>query len=1178
MPGLAPLKTRRPSAHLRCPETAAELEYVSVGCNRSVHGADWNHEDAPGGGLVAYGAHMAVAVYDPTGARVLRTLPGHDAPVTVVRWIPDSHAPGRWLVSGDADGVVILWHRTDDPSHPPAAGSVADGDIRVGDGRAGRRLDPESHRWRAVAKRKAHDGPVLDARAEHTFAQGEPNSVRLLVTASQDCLVRLWRLDIDLAPAPAPASATTDVAADGEAAPARAPLAARGALRFPLKRLPLSAALARLPGTDRLVLAVGGADGGVRLFLCDTSEITSDSDEDDDARGGDERAIKGVADALGSEGASEVAADAPGTGVVVEACATLAGHADWVRDLAFTADDAPSRAEGGGYPGLLLASGSQDRTARVWRVRVASASAADDGTTGDEGTRVPAFARLARPPPPPSAALGGAARVSAVLEALLQGHEDWVMSVAWRPAAAGLESDGVALLTASADRSLIHWTPAEAPRGGAAAVQSESTRVWMASQSVGDAASSCLGFYGAMFDASARRVLAHAHGGALHAWRRAGPGAASDARWAPAPASAGHAGDVTCLSWDAAGRFLLSGSADLTARAHAAWESRADEDDPRDPRDAPTAGWCEIARPQIHGHALTCVAALPPPGARPSAGRAEAKLAAGGSTTFVSGADEKTLRVFDAPGTFLGTLARSLPLADRAGRAALEAARARASDASGGAELPQLGLSNKALRAPEAAATPGPDASSVRLETSRRSARRGDSDGSAESVAELMAAQQGGAGANGDGTSADTFGSVTPAVLSRPPAEEALASATLWPEARKLYGHGDDVSCVAAHPDGVLVASACEARSESASAIWVWDASKDWRPLGKLAGATRTVVALHFASPAPASRGATPAGAAGSPGSFGAGAGDGSSASASSPPERSALLAASRDRHISIYVPSLTSVADGTGEGAWGSGWTLATRVKAHAKALYDAKWAPVGRHVFATAGRDKRAKVWRADRGSTATADESIAPFSCAATAVSFAPRRLGGKLILAVGLEDGGVRLLAGDPRLKPTRAPCGAGAPGGSGGPGPGSGPNWTVMCSVGARDAHTGAVRALAWRPWLANGPDSRAVDDADGDAASAAEAESRSGSPAVSVSGVSLGDPEDRDDEADGPMTLASCGADHAVRLFTVRRTGGSGAPKPTPSPQGRLAKEDSTSGPGAFFGSARARRDARDGE
>ena len=1297
MPGLAPLKTRRPSAHLRRPETAAELEYVSVGCNRSVHGLDWNHEDAPGGGLVAYGAHTAVAVYDPAGARVLRTLPGHDAPVTVVRWIPDAHAPGRWLVSGDAAGAVILWHRTDNPARSPDAGSVADADGRAA------RLDPESHRWRVVARRKAHDGPVLDARAEHTFAQGEPTSSRLLVTASQDCLVRLWRLD--LAPAPAPAPASADADADAAAAPpAWTPLAARGRLRFPLKRLPLSAALARLPGTDRLVLAVGGADGGVRLSLCDTSGI------DDESR---EKKGETAEAAETAEPAEPEAADDE-TGVVVEPCATLAGHTDWVRDLAFTPfeeSDASVSFEDSGKGGLLLASASQDRTARIWRVRVAPV---DDERGDDDEARVPAYARLARPPAPPSASLGGTARVSAALEALLQGHEDWVMSVAWRPLfGPGPEetkprADSVALLTASADRSLIHWTPEEETRRETALDgdsaknerENETTRVWMASQSVGDAASSCLGFYGAVFDKTARRVLAHAHGGALHAWRRSGGGGGDGdiSRWVPAPASAGHAGDATCLSWDHAGRFLLSGSADLTTRLHASWESRVDEDQLlalRDVRKAvavsletPTAGWREIARPQIHGHAVRCVAALPPRGSgsgmlsdknKNAKEKTDAKTVAGGSTAFVSGADEKTLRVFDAPGTFLGTLARSLPRSDRAGRKALEAARARAADASGGAELPQLGLSNKALRAPEPAAThqenagdsPAADAASAaadakndgnnggfsfasfagehgfgvdpdptnsllppesapkpspsrrrrdgviegerrqdvlmmtperpdepaepagddRTQKTTRDAARTRGDAAAKSasgaprakndvsdpanvsdspsIATLMAATQGDAHASGDGAYADTFGSVTPAILSRPPAEEALASATLWPEARKLYGHGDDVSCVAAHPAGTLVASACEARSESAASIWVWDASRDWRPLGKLPGATLTVVALHFASPArgSASAAATPA-AGGSPGFFG---GDGalSASSVPSAPERSALLAASRDRHISIYVPSLSSVADGTGAGAWGTGWTLATRVKAHAKALYDAKWAPVGHDAFATAARDKRVKVWRVDEQSGATADESIAPFACAATAVAFAPRRVRGKLILAVGLEDGGVRLLAGDPRFGPSSARRGGGAPDRL------AGSNWTVTCSVAAQDAHAGAVRALAWRPWPAAGEE-RAGDGADG-ADSDAESDSQSGSPVFSFFGLSLGDPEEDDDEADGPMTLASCGADNAVRLFSVRRAGGSGMLSrgtPTqqhgggPSPLGKQTKEDSTGGVGAFFGFA----------
>jgi len=54
---------------------SVELEYVSVGCNRSVHAADWCRAGGPAGGLLAYGAHHTVALYDPAAARVLRTLP-----------------------------------------------------------------------------------------------------------------------------------------------------------------------------------------------------------------------------------------------------------------------------------------------------------------------------------------------------------------------------------------------------------------------------------------------------------------------------------------------------------------------------------------------------------------------------------------------------------------------------------------------------------------------------------------------------------------------------------------------------------------------------------------------------------------------------------------------------------------------------------------------------------------------------------------------------------------------------------------------------------------------------------------------------------------------------------------------------------------------------------------------
>ena len=425
-PGLSPLRTRQPSVHLRRPEATAELAYVSVGCNRSVHGVDWNHESGAGGGFVAYGAHKAVAVYDPNGARVVRTLPGHDAPVTVVRWIPDSESPGRWLVSGDADGVVILWHRVDTPwgGNTPKAGGV-------------RGVDPESHKWQVVAKQKAHGAPVLDARAEETVAGGKRTGVRLLVTASQDCCVKLWRLD--LAPAPAPATgsisdanAAADAGPDADAPKPTGPafLTQCGGLTFPLKRLPMSAALILVPHTDRVLLAVGGADGGVRLFLFGTDAI-------------DARAARG--------------AESGEKKVTLEPCGSLAGHADWVRDLAFAVDfgdlvarkgsdeqgntDAERDMDTEKNPiGLLLASASQDRTARVWRLRVANVVETSAAAVDEEAP--PAFAALAAPPAPPCTSLGGTARIASVLEALLQGHEDWVMSVAWRPRQVGARGDG----------------------------------------------------------------------------------------------------------------------------------------------------------------------------------------------------------------------------------------------------------------------------------------------------------------------------------------------------------------------------------------------------------------------------------------------------------------------------------------------------------------------------------------------------------------------------------------------------------------------------------------------------------------------------------------------------------------------------------------------------------------
>lgn len=67
-----------------------------------------------------------------------------------------------------------------------------------------------------------------------------------------------------------------------------------------------------------------------------------------------------------------------------------------------------------------------------------------------------------------------------------------------------------------------------------------------------------------------------------------------------------------------------------TTRLYACWE-RPDVSSP---------SWHEIARPQVHGHDLNCLAVVKGPG----------------NQRYVSGADEKVARVFEAPGAFLDSL------------------------------------------------------------------------------------------------------------------------------------------------------------------------------------------------------------------------------------------------------------------------------------------------------------------------------------------------------------------------------------------------------------------------------------------------------------------------------------------------------------------------------------------
>ena len=85
-----------------------------------------------------------------------------------------------------------------------------------------------------------------------------------------------------------------------------------------------------------------------------------------------------------------------------------------------------------------------------------------------------------------------------------------------------------------------------------------------------------------------------------------------------------------------------------------------------------------------------------------------------------------------------------------------------------------------------------------------------------------------------------------PSVAAGPPLEEHLAQSTLWPEVHKLYGHGNDVYCLAASHDGRYVASACVAKSTATAELWFW-AVGSWKGVAQVQAHTLTATSMAWA-------------------------------------------------------------------------------------------------------------------------------------------------------------------------------------------------------------------------------------------------------------------------------------------------------------------------------------------
>ena len=413
-----------------------------------------------------------------------------------------------------------------------------------------------------------------------------------------------------------------------------------------------------------------------------------------------------------------------------------------VRSLAITAENGKEDSD------LLLASASQDKYIRLWRIRHDKTSI----TNGDT-TKRNFMSSLSN-----KAHRLQASGTSCLLtfEALLLGHEDWIYTVQWHAT-----GDKLQLLSASADNSLAIWEA------------EESSGIWLCNTRLGEISSqkgsttatgSAGGFWIGLWSPDGENVVSLGRTGSWRLWNHD----RGSERWIQGLGVSGHVGSITSIAWANDGAFLLSTGSDQTTRLHAAWKH---ED---------RSTWHEFARPQIHGYDLNCIDTI-------------------GTTRFISGADEKSLRVFDEPKATAELLQRLCGISTPSDHALPDAAN-----------IPALGLSNKAVEA-------------------------NDTGGSL----------------NGEANEQDTprrppIGAATILDLQHPPLEDHLARHTLWPEKEKLYGHGYEISAVATSHDGKVIATACRASSVDHAVIRLYETS-DWREIKPaLTSHSLTVTCLRF--------------------------------------------------------------------------------------------------------------------------------------------------------------------------------------------------------------------------------------------------------------------------------------------------------------------------------------------
>lgn len=237
---------------------------------------------------------------------------------------------------------------------------------------------------------------------------------------------------------------------------------------------------------------------------------------------------------------------------------------------------------------------------------------------------------------------------SVTFDALLVGHEFGITSLSWRP---DLGPGSIpTILSSSTDSSLILWSPSTI----LGATQDSSTSIWINRQRFGDVGGQRLGgFVGSLWAQGGQEALAWGWAGGWRRWACKNMGYnEADEDWQELGAISGHKGPVKGLAWSPNGEYLISAgyTFPLSLSLSLAFTQPAYRVDQTTRifgelyhSDESKRTWHEIARPQIHGYDLLDAVFLDP-------------------LKFVSIADEKVVRVFEAPRNFV-QLAKMLDVA-----------------------------------------------------------------------------------------------------------------------------------------------------------------------------------------------------------------------------------------------------------------------------------------------------------------------------------------------------------------------------------------------------------------------------------------------------------------------------------------------------------------------------------